>query len=62
MILSDFMTLMGFVQSTFVSIWSCLDHVVIVSNGTATLTLLGFFLGVAFIMIVLQMLKRIRES
>lgn len=62
MILSDFLALIGFVESTFVSIWACLDGVVIVSNGAATLTLLGFFIAVAFIMIILQLLKRIREA
>ena len=59
--LNDFLTLIDFIKNTFVSIWNCLNGVVIVSNGSSSLTLLGFFIGSAFLYIILNFLKKLRE-
>jgi len=60
--ISDFMALLEFVKNTMVSTFTCLDGIVIVSDGSSTLTLLGFFVSVAFIMLILQFIKNMKKA
>ena len=59
---SDFMALLEFVKNTLVSVFMCLDGIVIVSDGSSSLTLLGFFVSVAFIMLFLQFIKNLKKA
>lgn len=60
--ISDFMALLEFVKNTMVSTFTCLDGIVIVSDGSSTLTLLGFFVSVGFIMLILQFIKNMKKA
>lgn len=58
---SDFMALMSFLGSFFVSIFACINGVVIVSDGTNSLTLLHVFVGAALAIILVTFYKRLSE-
>lgn len=58
---SDFTALLGFLASFFASIFTALDSVVIVTDGTTKLTLLGFCVAVGFVFAVLRFIKWVSE-
>jgi hypothetical protein len=58
---SDFMALMSFLGSFFASIFTCINGVVIVSDGTSSLTLLDVFIGAAFAFALVTFYKRLSE-
>jgi hypothetical protein len=61
MSVSDFMALMSFLGSFFTSIFTCINGVVIVSDGTYSLTLLHVFVGSALAVVLIVFFKRLSE-
>lgn len=59
---NDFMALIGFIRDTLITIWGCLDNVVIVDDGTYKLTLLGAGVSIVFLIIVIRVINRIRRG
>ena len=56
---SDFTALMSFLGSFFASIFVCLNSIVIVSDGTNSLTLLDVFVGIIVAFILLRFFKEL---
>jgi hypothetical protein len=61
MSVSDFMALMSFLGSFFTSVFACINGVVIVSDGTSSLTLLDVFVGSAVAVVLIAFYKRLSE-
>lgn len=61
MIVLDFISIMTFLTSMLAGMFSMLDGVVVVSDGSTSLTLLGLFVSIAFFTRTLDLINDLRS-